>query len=179
MHESEGKIKRRGTNNMTQLYNSQKILISRGIHPFTQRVAAHYLQHWTKVYADSSEIPQPLLHSGHYFQIPKAEDPAFIHEVLKRCLDLQVQYFLPMDKEEAITLSGAKVLFDEYGITILAPSPEILKNNQALIHPPREQQLMLFINGKSESTGMEEANIPKSGLIAKSENGAYFPCFAS
>ena len=164
---------------MNQLYNSQNVLISRGIHPFTQRVAAHYLKHWTKVYADSSEIPQPLLHSGHYFQLPSAEDAAFIHEVLKRCLDLQVQYFLPMDKDEAITLSGAKVLFDEYGITLFVPSPEVLKKYPALIHPPREQQLMLLVNGMSESNEMEMANTPQSGLFARSNNGEYFPCFAS
>lgn len=165
---------------MNQLKNSHKILISRGIHPFTQRVSAHYFQHWTKCYADSIEIPQPLLHSGHYFQIPKAEDPSFIHEVLKRCLDLQVQYFLPMDKEEAITLSGAKVLFDEYGISILAPSPEVLMDYQALIHPPREQNLVILINGINEgSSEIERTGTPQSGLFAVSSQGNFLPCFAT
>ncbi len=126
---------------------SGSIMLTKGIAPFAQRLAAKYFQDWNVSFASASPIPQPLLDAGHYHLIPPADQPAFIHELLKLCLDQQISYLMPLDREEAAMLSGAKGLFSEYGIEVLASDPEILDSLSVMENPPRALELVILKNG--------------------------------
>lgn len=114
---------------------------------FAQRLAATYFRDWKVAFASSSPIPQPLLDAGRYHLIPPADQPAFIHELLKLCLDQQVDHLLPLDREEAAVLSGARVLFSEYGIEVLTSAPEVLDSLPVIENPPRALELVILKNG--------------------------------
>jgi hypothetical protein len=173
------------------------VLLSEGIHPFTQRVANLFFKDWNRKFADQQEIPSPLLSAGDYFQLPKHDDAAFIHVALKLCLDLHANYFMPLNREEAMILVGAKTLFEEYGIQILAPDLQHFSDQEVMIQPTRDQSLLLFKEGallqdqssenqssenkSSENKSFEDASTQDasySGVFIKNDAGAYLPCFA-
>ena len=75
------------------------------------------------IFADHLDFPQSIFRETRFLQIPDGNSPAFAHQVLKICLDNQVGMVFPLRKEELRPLAEAKVLFGEYGITLVLPEP--------------------------------------------------------
>lgn len=96
------------------------ILITLGTRPFAQRVGKLLSSHYGVVYASSEPFPDILL-KQHYHRIPTGTNPTFVHEVLKLCLDKGYQMILPLSKIELQPLHEARILLEEYRITVLLP----------------------------------------------------------
>lgn len=98
----------------------ETILITYGTRPFAQRVGRMLSSHYQLVYASSEPFPE-ILQKQHYHRIPTGSNPTFAHEVLKLCLDKGCHKLLPLGKIELQLLQEARILFEEYGITVLMP----------------------------------------------------------
>lgn len=96
------------------------ILITLGTRPFAQRIGRLLSSRYEVVYASSEPFPDILL-KQHYHRIPTGTNPTFAHEVLKLCLDSGCQMILPLSKIELQALHEARILLDEYDITVLLP----------------------------------------------------------
>lgn len=72
--------------------------------------------------ADSVSLPDVLLKTSRYIQIPSATSPSFVHQLLSLCLDLQIGKVFPLRREEVRALSAARELFAEYDIQVFVPS---------------------------------------------------------
>lgn len=169
--------------------STRTVLITQGITPFAQRIATRFFPQWKVVFASSAEVPQLLLDTGRHFLIPTSEHSSFIHEMLKMCLDHQVDHILPLDRGEAIRLSGAKVLFSEYGIDVLASDPEIMEEWPVMVQPPRGLDLVIVSKGDVlvPTSGMEGAIWPGgtlnftqqyAGVFCFNDDGEGFQCYA-
>lgn len=79
-------------------------------------------------FADSAELPDFMFQNKKFIRIPKGDAPSFAHELLTVCLDHDITRVFPLRSEEVIALSESKVLFSEYGIEVVVPSVECLKN---------------------------------------------------
>lgn len=112
------------------------ILITSGISAFAQR-AAELFPESNIFFADSNPIPSVFLGARKFFAIPSSEKTSFIHELLKLCLDLSIAKLLPLDYEELKPLAENRLLFEEYGISILVPDPENLNTIAMLVNPTR------------------------------------------
>jgi len=157
----------------------RSILLTQGISPFTQRIAARYFPQWQLVFASSADIPQPLLDAGHHVAIHNPNHASFIHELLKVCLSQQVGYLLPLDREEAMVLSGAKVLFQEYGIQLLVSDPEIIGGLPEMLQPPRGLELVILSKGEelAPTSGIKKMNEQYSGIFCFNDDGEGFQCY--
>lgn len=96
------------------------ILITYGTRPFAQRVSRLLSSHYEVAYASSEPFPD-VLRTQNYHRIPTGANPTFAHEVLKLCLDMGCQMILPLGKMELQPLNEARILLEEYGITVLLP----------------------------------------------------------
>ena len=114
----------------------ERILITSGNSAFSQRVAKLFPE-MDLFFADSKPIPTPFVKSGKYISIPSPEKASFVHEVLKVCLDLSIDKLLPLNDSELMPLAKSSALFEEYGIMILVPEVERLKNIPKIINPTR------------------------------------------
>lgn len=74
--------------------------------------------------ADSQDIPDFMLKAGQIIRIPAGDSAVFTHELLKLCLDQQINVLLPLRAKELQPLAQARTLFDEYGIEVLVPGIE-------------------------------------------------------
>jgi hypothetical protein len=112
------------------------ILITSGTSAFTQRVAELFPKS-NIIFADSKPIPSVFLANGKYIAIPSSQKASFVHEMLAICLDLSIHKLLPLNDGELIPLAKNKILFEEYGITVLVPDLESLERLPKLINPTR------------------------------------------
>lgn len=112
------------------------ILITSGVSAFTQRVAELFPEN-TVFLGDSNPIPSVFLSSWKYIAIPSPIKASFVHELLKLCLDLSIRKLLPLSEDELIPLAKNKLLFQEYGISVLVPDLGSLENIPKLINPTR------------------------------------------
>lgn len=85
--------------------------------------------------------------------VPKADNSTFAHEVLKLCLDLGVDYVVPLSVAEIYSLHEARVLFGEYGI--LALVPEVLEGVHIAERLDATQPLYLFAGGVDMLSGTD------------------------
>jgi len=122
------------------------------------------------LYASSEEIPELLLKSGNYAPIPKGLLPTFAHEVLKLSLDQQIDYVLPLGGFELEALSEAKVLFEEYQISVLVPDKDLLDTIPIMENPPADLSYILLSKSKNL---FDSATYEKSldGLFVASDSG--------
>ena len=112
------------------------ILITSGISAFAQRAAELFPEN-NIFFADSNPIPSVFLGTRKYLAIPSSEKASFIHELLKLCLDLSITKLLPLGCEELKPLAKNRLLFEEYGISVLVPDSENLETIPMLINPTR------------------------------------------
>lgn len=148
----------------------KKILITFGTRPLAMRIAKRLGSDFEVIYASSEDIPELLLKSGNYAKIPKGLLPTFAHEVLKLSLDRQVNYVLPLGGFELEPLSEAKVLFEEYQISVLVPDKDLLETIPVMENPPADLPYKLLVNGRSllDSTILERS---LDGLFVTSDSG--------
>lgn len=110
---------------------------------------------------DSKEIPFAV--KEQYLQLPKDSSFSFVHEILKIALDNKLNYILPLVDKEILRLSQNLTLFEEYGINILAPEPDILLTLNTTNNPDKSLQLVLLENGKNLING-EQTDLSLTGL---------------
>jgi len=148
----------------------KKILITFGTRPLAMRIAKRLGADFEILYASSEDIPELLLASGKYAKIPKGLLPTFAHEILKLSLDQQVDYVLPLGGFELEPLAAAKVLFEEYQISVLAPDKDLLETIPVMENPPAELPYKLLSKGNNllDSTSFERS---LDGLFVASDSG--------
>lgn len=148
----------------------KKILITFGTRPLAMRIAKRLGADFEILYASSEDIPELLLASGKYAKIPKGLLPTFAHEILKLSLDQEVDYVLPLGGFELEPLSTAKVLFEEYQISVLVPDKQQLETIPVMENPPAELPYKLLSKGNNllDSTRFDR---PLDGLFVISDSG--------
>ncbi|MGJ1235425.1 MULTISPECIES: hypothetical protein [Sphingobacterium] len=148
----------------------KKILITFGTRPLAMRIAKRLGTDFEILYASSEDIPELLLASGKYAKIPKGLLPTFAHEILKLSLDQEVDYVLPLGGFELEPLSTAKVLFEEYQISVLVPGKQQLETIPVMENPPAELPYKLLSKGNNllDSTRFDR---PLDGLFVTSDSG--------
>ncbi|MEI2275053.1 hypothetical protein OHD16_23180 [Sphingobacterium sp. ML3W] len=151
----------------------KKILITFGTRPLAMRIARKLSDSFEVLYASSEEIPELLLKSGNYAVIPKGWLPTFAHEVLKLSLDQQVDYVLPLGGFELEPLAEAKVLFDEYQISVLVPDKDILETFSIIENPPADLPYVLLSKGNN-LLGEEIYENTLDGLLVTSDSAEEF-----
>lgn len=123
------------------------VLITQGTRPFAQRVGKLLPDGPRVLFGSSDEVPDVLVQTGNYLQFPKAGSPAFVHRVLKICLDMEVETLLPLGANELYPMAEARQLFAEYGIDVWVPTIPQLAGLPVLENPPRQLPLMVLRNG--------------------------------
>lgn len=148
----------------------KRILITFGTRPLALRITKRLNNRYEVIYASSEEIPDLLLKSGNYFRIPSGLLPTFAHEMLKLCLDQQIDLLLPLGVFELKSLTESKTLFEEYGVAVLAPDKEVLVELPILENPPAVLPLLLLSSGHNllDDTAY---TIKQDGLFAAGDSG--------
>lgn len=143
-----------------------KILITYGTRPLAQRLVRLLQQQQHETVLATCEAIPTILKDFH--PIPNAKNPTFAHEMLKLCLDLGVEYVVPLSVEEIRSLHEARILFEEYEISLLIPA--VLENVSFVQHPPATQQLYLFATDALLLSGEEIPPVgEKVGLYTRHE----------
>lgn len=146
----------------------QKMLITFGTRPLAQRLSKILNTHFEIIFATSEEVPSFL--SANYNTIPTAANPTFAHELLKLCLDKQIDFLLPLGLAEINALTEAKILLEEYGTKLLSPSKEELEELFVLENPPSNIDLILCEKGVNLISD-SKLEIEMTGLFAVSDEG--------
>lgn len=123
-----------------------KILITSALSSLGLRVSKLLKDKYELTLASSSEIPSVL--QGNYQPLVEASNLSFFHIVLTMALDNNCQFVLPLEQAEIVALSESTTLFEEYGITILAPNRTQLAEINVLENPNKEFELVLLADGK-------------------------------
>lgn len=106
---------------------------------------------------------------GDYRQIPTAVNPTFAHELLKLCLDEGYTHVLPLGKSELQPLNETRVLFEEYGITVLLPKrPDVC---YILENPPSSLTIHVVKEGNDIFTGQNLVDSSLSGAFVLADEG--------
>lgn len=142
------------------------ILVTVGTRPFAQRIGRLLSSRYEVVYASSEPFPDVLL-KQRYYRIPTGANPTFVHEILKLCLDNGCQMILPLSKIELQALHEARVLLEEYDITVLLPRD--LENCFILENPAGT--IRILRSGKDMLTNEQLADIGFSGVGMLSDSG--------
>src|SRR5690606_17068749 len=108
--------------------------------------------------------------AANYNTIPTAANPTFAHELLKLCLDKQIDFLLPLGLAEINALTEAKILLEEYGTKLLSPSKEELEELFVLENPPSSIDLILCEKGVNLISD-SKLEIEMTGLFAVSDEG--------
>lgn len=127
----------------------KRILLTCGTESFTQRVSSAFKQADPEIslfFASSEEFPEVLKNTGKYFSLPAVDSDVFVHELLKLCLYLEIDYLIPLDSREVENLNKQRILFEEYGMEVFIPHS--LKDVEALINPPKGIPLLFYKEGK-------------------------------
>ena len=67
---------------------------------------------------DYMELPDILIQSGKVIKLPNPQNPAYTHQMLALCLDMDINTIYALHAAERQLLLDAKQLFHEYDITI-------------------------------------------------------------
>lgn len=151
-----------------------KILITYGTRPLSQRVAKRFGSCFSFLFATSEPFPDVLESKG-YCKIPKSDESSYEHMLLDISLSNDVKYILPMDHSESERLSKVRVLYAEYGIEILIP--EVKQDGQyvKICHQPDPNlDLRLIIKGKDVETNKTEHAIDLSGVFVSGHEGELY-----
>jgi len=144
------------------------ILITYGTRPFAQRLGKLLSAAFVCHYASSEPFPEILL-KGNYRKIPTGANPTFAHELLKLALDEGYQYILPLGRSELQPLHEARILLEEYGISLLLP--EELEAYMLIENPPTELEIRVLHKGRDLVTGGKLVDESFSGATLLSDAG--------
>jgi hypothetical protein len=103
-----------------------------------------------------------------FITIPLATSPSFCHELLKICLDNQINEIFPLLKIEIIELASSKVLFEEFNIKIIAPSINFI--NLGLLNLDKSQFKVVIIKNSEFIAG----DLPPQNKLPKEGNGIFY-----
>jgi hypothetical protein len=78
------------------------------------------LQGTSVLLGDYLDLPELMLKSGAMIKLPNPQKETYPHEMLALCLDHRVDTVYMLRSEEAQLLAEAELLFNEYGITLIA-----------------------------------------------------------
>lgn len=145
----------------------RNILITSGVSALAQRVSK-LLPECQLFFADANAIS--FLKGEKYRAIPSSNKSAFVHEVLKLCLDLSIDTLIPLGANELLPLAKSSVLFEEYGITLLLPTTEELSTIQKVENPNRQDYPELVIHSGAD------VDLKTKGVFALKENGEWGLC---
>jgi hypothetical protein len=148
----------------------EKVLISCGLTPFAQRIARQYPQ-WDFLFGSIEELPLPFQNHVGYQALPSPSHPAYVHEILKICLDRQVHAFLPLGVSEVHKLQEARVLFEEYGMALWMPVSTDPASLWSMIPP--EKGTICQLKFSEDGSGRGE------GVVLVNEQGVEQAVFAS
>jgi len=81
------------------------------------------------ILGDHHDIPDLLVKSGKMVVTPNPKSSAFVHQMLALCLDKQINKLYPLRRSELLPLAEARQLFEEFDITLMVPSIDIINNN--------------------------------------------------
>lgn len=146
-----------------------KVLITGGFSALAQRVAKT-LENEKVIFADSNAMP--TLFKNKFVQIPDVQKVSFVHELLTLCLDLSIDYLIPLRNKEIIALVTSKLLFEEYGITLCLPDKNELNNLDIVIDPNRKAYPELIVN--TDTNGL----IPMLGVFVPTKEKSVALCSA-
>lgn len=121
-----------------------KILITAGTTTQAHKLKRLLDKEETFIFADQ-EIPAFVSSSFRFIQIPQGDSFSFAHELLKNCLDEEVDCVFPLRKAEILSLAEAVQLFEEYGVKVVVPVKE--KLSVLMSAQPVIGSLTVFING--------------------------------
>lgn len=149
-----------------------KVLITQGTRPFAQRVAKLLPAQQTVLFCAADEMPDVLLRAGNYFKAPRADTPAYVHEMLKVCLDNEIGTLIPLGENELYLMAGARPLFLEYGIAVWIPEAVDLAELAIIANPPRQLPLLVLYNGVAIAGDHESERYDAlSGIFTRSDSG--------
>lgn len=124
-------------------------MITYGTRPLAQRLGRLLDAPERIGYGSCEAIPQFMMGTGKYLTIPHGSSPAYLHEVLKSCLDHQFDVLVPLGKVEVGPLAAGKQLFAEYGIRVLIPDISVLDELSVLENPGAGIAIDLLSDGVS------------------------------
>lgn len=157
---------------MTATGTRGNVLITKGTRPLAQRVAKLLPAGPRILFGSSDEVPDVLLRTGNYLRIPRADAAAFVHEVLKICLDREVATLIPLGADELYPMAEARLLFDEYGIAVCVPEKARLTDLVVIENPPRQLPLLVLHDGRpihdADGAGQYDG---LSGVFTPSDSG--------
>lgn len=154
---------------MDKYINMDKILISFGTRPLAQRVGHLLSEKFQIVYATCEPFPA-LLKQQAYQVIPEAEASTYAHEILKLCLDAGIHYVLPLGLSELKPLQEARLLLEEYGVSLLIP--EDLAAYPQMHSPVKELPIAVYNKGVDMCAGksLPHTDFSGLGLLSDSED---------
>ena len=146
---------------------TDRVLITQGTRPFAQRVGQLLQNRYAVQFGSAEAIPEVLLGTGNYIQLPGAATPAFEHELLRKCLDNRVDVLIPLGEREIDLLARAQQLFAEYDIAIWIPDMAGAGELKLLRNPERRFPLLVIDHGVAVA-GEQQGKYPAtlSGVFA-------------
>lgn len=163
-------LKTDGSNRLTAMKNN--VLITQGMRPFAQRVAKRLPNTYNPLFASAEDVPYVLINGGNFLKIPDADTAAFIHEVLKRCLDREISTVIPLGIQELYPMAEARQLFSEYGIDVWVPNVTALAELPIIENPPKQLPLIVLSEGHDIGGGNVDLRFHDlSGVFTPSDAG--------
>lgn len=145
----------------------QNLLITFGTRALAQRLSNLLKNDFTIHFATSEEVPVFL--NSKFMVIPVGSNPTYAHELLKICLDQQIQILLPIGLSEVKAIAEAKVLFEEYNIQVLTPSLEELEEVFVFTNPATSVAIHVAHQGQCLDVD-KRLNTSLSGVLAVSDD---------
>lgn len=130
-----------------------KILITGAATAYAHKVEKLLSPEYTVITGDSEALPEFMLKAKKMLKLPGVKSPSFAHELLTLCLNEQIDVLIPLRRFELEPLSKARVLFDEYGIRILSPSPA--KMNAMQLRSGTDGELYINFFSGQEDAGVD------------------------
>lgn len=110
----------------------------------------------------------PAISGTKFIKIPSAKSPSFAHQLLKICLDNQIDEVYPLLKEEIKELASSIILFEEFGIKIIIPSIDYI-NLGLLNNLNLNFKLIILFNGE-----IVAGETPPLNSLPKNEKNGVF-----
>ena len=140
-------------------------------HSLGLRVAKLLVAKFEVIQATSDELP--IFMQEKFEKIPKGVSPTFSHEMLKLALDKNCQYVLPLQLSEIESLAESLLLFEEYGIQVLCPTINQLRELEILPNPAKELTLSILVD-KIDVLSDKQVDVAINGLGVLSDSALDF-----
>lgn len=123
-----------------------KILLTGG----KSAVALKLLKAFTNyqiVFADYGEVPRFASNDYQFISLGMKNEDVLAHTLLNNCLNEGVDGILPLHSFEVEALAKAKVLFEEFNISVLLPNINELPSHLKPEHNNKKDDWAIFIDG--------------------------------